>query len=78
MPTTSARFPSRTACGIAFVLLVSAAIMSFTSPRMLLADPRVNKSITPEQAKMAQQIRKLCEAGASAPASAAAGVNTPH
>jgi pimeloyl-ACP methyl ester carboxylesterase len=29
----------------------------------LLADPRVNESITPEQAKMAKRIRKLCEAG---------------
>ena len=29
----------------------------------LLADPRVNESITPEQAKMAKRIRKLCETG---------------
>jgi hypothetical protein len=34
----------------------------------LLADPRVNQSITPEQAKMARRIRKLCETGVSAPA----------
>jgi len=34
----------------------------------LLADPRVNESLTPEQAKMAKRIRKLCEAGVSAPA----------
>ena len=32
----------------------------------LLADPRVNESITPEQAKMAKRIRKLCETGVSA------------
>ena len=32
----------------------------------LLADPRVNQSITPEQAKMAKRIRKLCETGVSA------------
>jgi hypothetical protein len=32
----------------------------------LLADPRVNESITPEQAKMAKRIRNLCEAGVSA------------
>jgi len=29
----------------------------------LLADPRVNQSITPGQAKMAKRIRKLCETG---------------
>ncbi|MBV8418102.1 MAG: DUF3141 domain-containing protein, partial [Verrucomicrobia bacterium] len=32
----------------------------------LLADRRVNESITPEQAKMAKRIRKLCETGVSA------------
>ena len=32
----------------------------------LLADPRVNEAITPEQAKMAKRIRKLCETGVSA------------
>jgi hypothetical protein len=34
----------------------------------LLADPRVNESITPEQAKLAKRIRRLCETGVSAPA----------
>jgi pimeloyl-ACP methyl ester carboxylesterase len=32
----------------------------------LLADPRVNESITPEQAKMAKRIRNLCETEVSA------------
>jgi pimeloyl-ACP methyl ester carboxylesterase len=32
----------------------------------LLADRRVNESITPEQAKMAKRIRNLCETGVSA------------
>jgi hypothetical protein len=32
----------------------------------LLADPRLNESITPAQAKMAKRIRNLCKAGVSA------------
>src|SRR5271166_1868663 len=59
MPTTSARFPWRTGCGIAVVLVVSAVIMSFTSQQMQF---RILKCwyAYPGLTELSDSLRHLC------------------